>query len=157
MKFTAAAMLGIACLCSLQAQSSKNIHTLRMDRLSKFDAKMQRMEEARTEQWSPQKILVNLNARVPVISVLGYFSAFEDNAQKLQALRVRLQPIAAELALASQKPIYVGTAFPVELVDRMAVLNASLFTAVKDIYGADVCAEVEAFAIANATPALFVE
>jgi len=107
--------------------------------------------------WSNAKVLVNLNARVPVFTALGYLSAFETNPEKLQALRARLQPIAAELALTSQQPVFVGTDFPPALIDRLATLRASLFKAITDIYGPDAAKEVESYATAATTPGLYVD
>lgn len=157
MKILVSLLLCLAAVVSVQAQANKNIQALRQDRLTKFDAKMERIETARTEVWSNQKILVNLNARVPVFTVLGYFSALDPDTQKLQALRQRVQPIAAELALSSQSPIFVGTEFPSTLNDRLLTLRTSLFKAVSDIYGPDAAKEVESYADAAHTPALYVD
>lgn len=157
MKIIVSLLLCLAAVVSVQAQANKNIQALRQDRLTKFDAKMERIETARTEVWSNQKVLVNLNARVPAFTVLGYFCALEPSAQKLQALRLRVQPIAAELALTSQSPIFVGTQFPTSLNDRLLTLRTSLFKAVTDIYGPEAAKEVEAYADAVRTPALYVD
>ncbi len=150
-----AVLFAAAAICCLHAQSGKGLISDRLERVSRSERKQEEQQTARVAPWSSQKILANLEARTPVIAVLGYFSAFGDNAEKLQKLRERVQPVAAKIALISQQHSFFGTEFPDDLTKQLEGLRALLFKAVEDIYGPDARKEVEAYAL-TAKPQAFV-
>ena len=146
MTFARAALFALAAIPCVYAQSGKDIIKERMDRIQRFERKVERQQIAQQEIWSAQKTLANLEARAPVISVLGYFSAFDNQADKLTALRARLQPIAAEIALMAKQNHFQGTRFPSKLEERLAALRAAIFRAVADVYGEALSTEAQAYA-----------
>ncbi len=146
----------MAALSPVWAQSNKDILSSRLDRLNRSDRKIQKMQEDAAEIWSAQKVLANLEARVPVITTLGYLAAFDAGADKFEQLKKRLQPVAAEIATFSQQKIYVGTRFPDAPKERLAQLKKTLCDAVAELYGEAALKEVQAYAQA-ARSALYVE
>ena len=144
-----------AMAAAAQGQAGKGLISSRLERVSRSEEKLAKQAQAQRSVWSTQKVLANLEARAPVIAVLGYFSAFDADKEKLNQLRARVQPLAAEIALMSQRNAFVGVQFPTALEPRLGVLRAALFKAVGEIYGEQARAEVEAYA-KEARPSAFV-
>jgi len=107
-----------------------------------YDANLQKAE---TEGWSQSKIMINLDARCPAATALGFFGAYastdadpakaaEAQARFMQLLAVA-QPIAQQLMKLATSAKYVGLTFPPELEPQLNVLQGQLYGAVAKIYG----------------------
>ena len=103
------------------------------------------LQKAETEEWSPTKVMINLDARCPVATSLGFFGAYASTdadpakAAEAQARFMQLlaaaQPIAQQLMKLATSAKYVGLTFPPELESQLNVLRGQLYGAVVKIYG----------------------
>jgi hypothetical protein len=97
------------------------------------------LQKAETEPWSPTKIMINLDARCPVVTALGFFGAFATGTPDAQAKFAQLQqvaqPIAQQLMKLATAAQYVGLTFPPALMPQLNTLKGQLYGAVVKIYG----------------------
>ncbi len=141
------ALLGFALAVPMvaHAQADKGIIGDRVDRVQGAQAQQAAQQKADAEPWSPAKIIINLDARCPVVTALGYFGAFA-NADKdpaksaeLQAryaqLQKTIQPMADELKKLAVETTFVGPKFPETILPRLQVMSGDLFAAVAKLYG----------------------
>ena len=145
--------LGSAVLA--QAQADKGIISERQDRLQGAQVEQAAQQKADTEPWSPFKIVINLDARCPVVTALGYFGAFATadadpaKAAQLQSRYAQLQqtaqPIADELKKMAVGNTFVGTKFPDSLNQRLDVLCGELYGEVLKLYGDAGLAELKQY------------
>ncbi len=105
----------------------------------------QYIQKAETEDWSPSKVMINLDARCPVVTTLGFFGAFASTdadpakAAEAQARYAQLlaaaQPIAQQMMKLATSAKFVGLTFPAALAPQLNVLRGQLYGAVVKIYG----------------------
>jgi hypothetical protein len=137
---------------ALASAQTSDVVAQRQEMLDREAAKQQAqqtyqvdLEKSETEVWSPSKTMINLDARCPVVTTLGFFGAFgnasgdpakasEAAAQYAQLQQVA-QPIAAELMKIATSNKFVGLTFPSALEPRLNVLRGQLYGAVVKIYG----------------------
>lgn len=156
----AAAAALLALLAPLGAHAQADLGILDQRRLLlEHEAEKQQTQQVvaqeETEPWGPSKIMVNLNARCPVVSALGFFAAFstgDKNPAKAQEEQTRytqlqqaLQPMAAELLQIATSTQFVGLTFPTELDQHLRYLRGQLDEIITKIYGADALAELEQY------------
>jgi len=142
-----------------QAQADKGIIGDRLDRLQGAQAQQAAQQQAETEVWSPAKIVINLDARCPVVTALGYFGAFAaadaDPAKsaELQARYAQLQktaqPLADEMKKMAVNTTFVGTKFPDSLNQPLQVLCGELYGEVLKLYGDAGLAELKQYVAAQ--------
>lgn len=103
------------------------------------------VQKAETEEWSSSKVMINLDARCPAATALGFFGAYastdadpakaaEAQARFAQLLAVA-QPIAQQLMKLATSAKFVGLTFPPELEAQLNILQGQLYGAVAKIYG----------------------
>src|SRR5471030_2286644 len=63
----------------LHAQADKGLGSDRVDRVERAQVQQADTLKAETEVWTPAKVVLNLDARCPVVLSLGYFGAFATN------------------------------------------------------------------------------
>jgi len=141
------------------AQADKGIISDRQERLQGAQAEQAAQQKADVEIWTPAKIVINLDARCPVVTALGYFGAFATadadpaKAAELQSRYAQLQktaqPIADELKKMAVGNTFVGTKFPESLNQRLEVLCGSLYGEVLKLYGDDGLAELKQYVAAQ--------
>jgi hypothetical protein len=152
---------GVALACWLGAitpglaQADKGIISERIDRLQGAQAQQAAQQKAAIEPWSPAKIVINLDARCPVVTALGYFGAFATadadpaKAVELQSryaeLQKTAQPIADELKKMAVGNTFVGPKFPDALSQRLEVLCGTLYGEVLKLYGDAGLAELKQY------------
>ncbi len=137
------------------AQADKGIISERIDRLQGAQAQQAAQQKAEVEPWSPAKIVINLDARCPVVTALGYFGAFAttdaDPAKAAELLsryaelQKTAQPIADELKKMAVGNTFVGTKFPDSLNQRLGVLCGTLYGEVLKLYGDAGLAELKQY------------
>jgi hypothetical protein len=152
---------GLLFTVTVHAQADKGILDLRQDRLARAAAKEQAAVQIETEVWTPQKILINLDARCPVVTALGYFGAYgstdkdpakaADMQKRFAALQATAQPIAAELVQMGSANKFVGPVFPDALTKRLAVLKAQLTEQISKLYGDASLAEFQKYLAAQSS------
>ena len=130
---------------AVQAQADKGVIGDRVDRIRGAQAQQAAQQQADAALWSPAKIMVNLDARCPVITALGYFGALatadQDSAKAAEMqsryaqLQKTAQPIADELKKLAANTTFVGQKFPESLVPRLDGLSGQLFAQVLKLYG----------------------
>jgi hypothetical protein len=150
----AGGVLAASTLC-LRAQTDKGLTTDRADRVEQAQVQQADTVKADTEVWVPAKIILNLDARCPVVLALGYFGAFDANdpdpakAAVLQArfaqLQKAAQPIAVELKQMALSTSFVGQKFPSALNPRLEALSGELYGTVLKLYGDDGLAELKEY------------
>ena len=151
----ALADIGLAATAYLRAQADKGVISDRLDRIQQAQAEQQSVMQADAEVWSPSKILINLDARCPVITTLGFFAAFASSdpdpakAAELQSRYAELQKIAQPMAdelkkMATTNP-FVGRKFPAALSPRLKVMSAQLYGEVLKLYGDDSLADLKSY------------
>jgi len=129
----------------LHAQADKGLSADRVDRVEHAQVQQAEVVKADTEVWTPAKIILNLDARCPVVLTLGYFGAFatqdKDPAKaaalqtKFAELQKTVQPIAAELKQMAVSTPFVGRTFPAALNPRLETLSSELYGEVLKLYG----------------------
>jgi hypothetical protein len=139
----------------LHAQADKGLGSDRVDRVEHAQVQQADTLKADTEVWTPAKIILNLDARCPVVLSLGYFGAFATSdkdpakAAALQAKFVELQktvqPIAEELKKMAVSTPFVGQKFPSELNPQMETLCGQLYGEVLKLYGDGGLAELKEY------------
>jgi hypothetical protein len=107
-----------------------------------YDANLQKAE---TDEWPQSKVMINLDARCPVATALGFFGAYAstdaDPAKAAEAqarfaqLLAAAQPMAQQLMKLATSAKYVGLTFPPELEPQLSDLRGQLYAAVAKIYG----------------------
>ncbi len=146
---------------TVHAQADKGILDLRQDRLAREAAKQQAVVKIETEVWTSQKILINLDARCPVVTALGYFGAYgstdkdpvkaADLQKRFASLLATAQPMAAELVQMGSANKFVGPIFPDALAKRLAVLKAQLTEQISKLYGDASLAEFQKYLAAQSS------
>ncbi len=139
----------------LQAQSDKGLSADRADRVDRAQVQQADAIKAETEVWSPAKIILNLDARCPVVLALGYFGAYathDRDPAKAAVLQTRftqlqkaVEPIAEELKQMAVSTPFVGQKFPTALTPRLEALCGDLYGAVIKLYGDDGLAELKQY------------
>jgi hypothetical protein len=146
-----ASMLLLGGALTGQAQTTDVVHQ-REELLAREKAKQEAqqtyvadMQKAETEVWTPAKVMINLDARCPVVTALGFFGAFASTnadpakAAEAQAKYAQLltaaQPISAQLMKIATSTQYVGLTFPPSVVPQLNVLKGQLYEAIEKIYG----------------------
>jgi hypothetical protein len=147
--------LVVASTVALRAQADKGLGTDRIDRVERSQVQQADTLKADTEVWTPAKIILNLDARCPVVLALGYFAAFATNdkdpakAAALQAkygqLQAVAQPIAGEMLQMAVGNSFVGQKFPSALNPRLEALCGQLYGAVLKLYGEGGLAELKQY------------
>jgi len=140
---------------SLHAQTDKGLGPDRVDRVERAQVQQAETLKADTEVWVPAKIILNLDARCPVVLALGYFGAYATSNQDpakaaaLQAKFVELQttvrPIAEELKKMAVGTTFVGQKFPASLDPRLDALCGQLYGEVLKLYGDAGLAELKEY------------
>jgi hypothetical protein len=138
-----------------QAQADKGLINQRIERVERSESQQAAEVKADVEVWTPAKIIINLDARCPVVTTLGYFGAFatadKDPAKtaELQSryakLQTAIQPIADELKTMAAGTPFVGQTFPATLEPRLNVLSGKLYDAVAKLYGDTALAELKQY------------
>lgn len=149
----------------LHAQAEKGVIGDRVDRVRQAQATEQADQKADTTPWTPAKIVINLDARCPVVTALGYFGAFAVSdadpakAFELQArfaqLQKTAQPIADELKKMATTNSFTGKKFPAALNPRLNVLSAELYGEIQKLYGDEATAELRSY-VATQTQGAYV-
>jgi hypothetical protein len=139
----------------LYAQSDKGLSSDRVDRVEQAQVQQADTLKADTEVWSPAKIILNLDARCPVVLTLGYFGAFATSdkdpvkAAALQAkfaqLQAAVQPIAEEIKQMAVSTAFVGQKFPSALNPRLEALCGQLYGTILKLYGDGGLAELKQY------------
>jgi len=159
------AVLALGVPARVLAQTS-DVVAQRQEMLDRMTAKQteqatsqEDLEKAEAEVWSPSKTMINLDARCPVVTTLGFFGAFGnasgDPAKAAEAaaqyaqLQQAAQPIAAELMRIATSNKFVGLTFPSALEPRLNVLRGQLYGAVVKIYGDAAFGELQNYVAAQ--------
>jgi hypothetical protein len=134
----------INCPAAAHAQADKGMIQDRNDRLEMVAARTETQQKAQTEIWPAAKILLNLEARCPVATTLGYFGAqtlgepdpakAADELAHYAELQKAAQPLAGDLQKMGTNA-FTGTKFPAALEPQLNALRARLYDAVLKIYG----------------------
>lgn len=145
----------LAATVGLRAQGEKGIVSDRLDRVREAQTEQQTAQKADTETWTAAKIVINLDARCPVITALGYFGAFATTdtdpakATELQSRFAKLQaavrPLADEIKKMATTNTFSGRKFPVALRPRLNVMCADLYGEILKLYGDEALAELKHF------------
>jgi hypothetical protein len=159
-----AGWLIVASPVCLRAQADKGVTSDREDRVEQAQVQQANTLRADTEVWSPSKIILNLDARCPVVLALGYFGAYATNdkdpakAAALQSRFVELQktvqPIAAELKQMAVSTSFVGQKFPATLNPRLEALCGELYGVVLQLYGDEALNELKQYVALSAEGAV---
>jgi len=155
------AVLALGVPARLPAQTS-DVVVQRQELLDRMTAKQtaqatsqEDLEKAEAEVWSPSKTMINLDARCPVVTTLGFFGAFGNadgdpaKAAQYAQLQQAAQPIAAELMKIATSNKFVGLTFPSALEPRLNVLRGQLYGAVVKIYGDAAFGELQNYVAAQ--------
>ncbi|HVU36940.1 MAG TPA: hypothetical protein VHC95_01260 [Opitutales bacterium] len=163
--FLLVAGLAAATSAILRAQAEKGVIGDRVDRVHTAQAAAQTEQVADTTAWTPPKIILNLDARCPVVTALGYFGAFATSdpdpakAAELQSRYAQLQktaqPIADELKKIATANAFAGRKFPAALNPRLNVLSAELYGEILKLYGDEAAAEFRRY-VATQTQGAYV-
>lgn len=127
------------------AQADKGVIGDREDRIQGAQSQQAVQKQAEVEPWSPAKIIINLDARCPVVTALGYFGAFATadkdpaKAAELQAryaeLQKVVQPMADVLKKMAADTTFAGRSFPEALVPKLQVMCGTLYAEITKLYG----------------------
>jgi len=163
-RFALTGGLVLATTVSLCAQSDKGLTADRVDRVDRAQTQQADNLKADTEVWAPAKIILNLDARCPVVTTLGYFGAFatsDKDPVKAAALQARFsdlqktaQPIAAELKQMAVGTAFVGRTFPASLNPRLDALCGELYGEVLKLYGDEALTELKQYVATSAQGAV---
>lgn len=126
-------------------------------RLETVELRRNRQAKAEERWTSPSRVTINVHYRVPVIEALGYLAAFYPDNQKLITISEQLRPVAEQVQQLSGGS-FSGRAFPAEVAEQCTQLRQQLFTAVSNVYGAEVSQQVDDYIKAkyqNLTTGLF--
>jgi len=154
----------VASTVCLHAQADKGVTSDREDRVQQAQVQQAETLKADAEVWTPAKIILNLDARCPVVLTLGYFGAYamsDNDPAKAAALQSRyaelqktVQPIAAELKQMAVSTSFVGQKFPAALNPRLEALAGELYGAVLQLYGDDALNELKQYVAVSAEGAV---
>ncbi len=150
----------LAATAGLHAQGEKGIVGDRLDRVRQAQAVQQSEQKADAETWGAAKIVINLDARCPVITTLGYFGAFAtvdtdpaksaELASRYAQLQKAAQPLAVELKAMATGNTFAGRKFPAALVPRLNVMCAELYGQIGKLYGDEALAELKRYVATQA-------
>ncbi len=137
------------------AQAGKGVIGDRVDRVQGAQAQQAAQQLADVEPWSPAKIIINLDARCPVVTALGYFGAFATadkdpaKAAELQTrftqLQKTVQPLAEAIKQMAAGTKFAGRSFPETLVPKLQVMSSDLFAEIAKLYGDAGLAELKQY------------
>jgi hypothetical protein len=139
----------------VRAQADKGIIDDREDRVNREQSHLQAQQAADTEVWSTAKIVINLDARCPVVTTLGFFAAFATGDQdpakaaeeqsRYTQLQAAAQPISEEMKKMVAATKFTGQTFPADLDPKLRVLCGQLYAAVAKLYGDDALGELKQY------------
>lgn len=113
-------------------------------RVEVVNRRTERVKRAETRWEEPQKVMINVHYRVPVIEALGYLAATNDDNTRLVEIANRLRPIAKRVNELSGESFH-GRQFPPEVRNECDQMHTALFSDIEKVYGKHTVEKVQAY------------